>query len=337
MTVTRAGAGSGGGGGGGGSLSFTPNSQTGTTYTLIGSDAGKVIEMNNTATNTVAVPANADVQFAIGTIIEITMLGSGRTKIAAASGVTISPSLIVMERYKTVQLRKRGSDEWIATGDTGINWTSDQRFGSWYDPMQQSGIVVNNNVWNDAEHGPQTIYANSWRNWQVITEQPGTGADDGVKAYPDTQLGVNLPVSSMTTLPSSFDVTTPAGGGVVTGNGPQWNAAYDLWFNGFGKELMIWNNWTANWQYYNTLYSGVSITVDGVLYQAWNNGTVGTWFIRQSVTNVGTVDIAHIIAAAVSRGWLVSGDVLNNLEYGFEIMYTGTPMAFTLNDFDPGT
>jgi hypothetical protein len=192
---------------------------------------------------------------------------------------------------------------------------------------------VNNNMWS-GDAGPQTISACAWNRWSVTSNQPGTGTDDSVKTYPDTQRHVSLPLSSLVSLPSSFDVTTPSGGGQVPAKGKQWNAAYDLWLDNFGTEVMIWNNWTMNWKYWWDTYDGVQVTVDGVAYHAYRNSDGSAmWFIRDNVTNKGSVDLAHLLRWAVDQGWLKSTQVLGEVEYGFEIAYTGEPTAFTLNDY----
>src|SRR5689334_11950484 len=55
------------------------NAQTGTTYTLVLGDAGKVVEMNNAASNTLTVPPNSSVAFPVNTVIEVFQLGAGAT------------------------------------------------------------------------------------------------------------------------------------------------------------------------------------------------------------------------------------------------------------------
>jgi hypothetical protein len=208
-------------------------------------------------------------------------------------------------------------------------FTSSDPHGSWAD----NGYIVNNEVWNTAEAGPQTIYACAWNSWYVESDQPGTGTDDSVKTYPDTQKLVNVPLNTMTSIPSSFDVTTPAGGGAVVPNSKQWNAAYDLWLDNFGTEVMVWNTWTMNWQYWYGVYDGVQVTIDGVAYAAYYNGQNAMWFIRQDVTNSGSVDLASVLRWAVQQGWLRDTQVINAINYGFEIGYTGEPTTFTLNDY----
>jgi hypothetical protein len=94
------------------------NSQTGTAYTLALSDAGKAIEINNAAANTLTVPANSSVAFPIGTIVDVFQTGAGQTTVAASAGVTINstPGLKLSAQWATATLVKRGTDTWLLTG-----------------------------------------------------------------------------------------------------------------------------------------------------------------------------------------------------------------------------
>jgi hypothetical protein len=186
-------------------------------------------------------------------------------------------------------------------------------------------------MWS-GDAGPQTITACAWNRWTVVSNQPGTGTDDGVKTYPDTQRHVSLPVASLSSLPSSFDVTVPPGGGTVPARGKQWNAAYDLWLDNWATEVMVWNTWTMNWQYWYNVRGGVDAVIDGVTYHAFTNGSA-VWFVRATPTDKGTVDLAHLLQWAVAKGWIRPSAVLQEVEYGFEVAYTGEPTAFTLNDY----
>lgn len=98
------------------------NNQTGTTYTLILSDAGKTVWMNNASANTLTVPPNSSVAFATGAEITIVQEGAGATSIAGGAGVTINgngftaPQALAAQ-YSAVTLKYRGSDVWFAWGD----------------------------------------------------------------------------------------------------------------------------------------------------------------------------------------------------------------------------
>ena len=94
------------------------NTQTGTSYTLVITDEGKIVETNNAAANTVTIPPNASVAFPIGSRVDITQFGAGLTTIVAGAGVTIRSlnGLKSQGQYSAVTLYKRGTDEWVAIG-----------------------------------------------------------------------------------------------------------------------------------------------------------------------------------------------------------------------------
>ena len=96
------------------------NAQTGTTYTLVLSDAGKMITMTNASSNTLTIPLNSSVAFPVNTRIDIIQYGAGQTTIAAASGVTIYSSgskLKLTGQYSGASLWKKATDTWVLIGD----------------------------------------------------------------------------------------------------------------------------------------------------------------------------------------------------------------------------
>jgi hypothetical protein len=107
----------------------TTNAQTGTTYTLVLSDAGKYIEMNNaTNPNTVIVPLNSSVAFPVGTEITIIQTGTGNTRIDPVSaGVTINYYSLtgatgtdarrIKAQWSAATLIKRATDTWVLIGN----------------------------------------------------------------------------------------------------------------------------------------------------------------------------------------------------------------------------
>ena len=91
-------------------------------YTLVLTDANKLIEMNITSTaNTVSVPTDASIAFPIGTQINITQYGTGKTQILAVTSGTTSirstPGSYLRDRYSSATLIKRATDEWYLIGD----------------------------------------------------------------------------------------------------------------------------------------------------------------------------------------------------------------------------
>lgn len=96
------------------------NAQTGTTYTLVIGDAGKLITMSNAAANTLTIPPNSSVAFPVGTIINITQTGAGQTTIAPGSGVTIQSAdtkTKLRVQYSSCSIIKTATDTWILIGD----------------------------------------------------------------------------------------------------------------------------------------------------------------------------------------------------------------------------
>lgn len=94
-----------------------PNTQTGTSYTLVLADAGKVVEMNNAGSMTLTVPPNSSVAFPAGTIIGVYRMGAGSLTIAQGSGVTIRNAGSLRAQFSEASLRKRATDEWVLAGD----------------------------------------------------------------------------------------------------------------------------------------------------------------------------------------------------------------------------
>jgi lysophospholipase L1-like esterase len=100
-------------------LNAATNNQTGTTYTLVLSDAGKVVELNNASAITLTVPTNASVAFPTGTPIGVWQQGAGQVTVTAAGGVTLRAPAGAHTRaqYSTLSLRYRGGNEWVISGD----------------------------------------------------------------------------------------------------------------------------------------------------------------------------------------------------------------------------
>lgn len=95
------------------------NTQT-SSYTLVLSDASKIVEMNVGSANTVTVPNNSSVAFPNGTEITVMQYGAGNTTIVAASGVTIRSkdfSTRIGDQYTGATLIKRSTNEWYLIGN----------------------------------------------------------------------------------------------------------------------------------------------------------------------------------------------------------------------------
>jgi len=95
------------------------NRQT-ASYTLVLSDADKLVEMNVASANNLTVPLNSSVAFSTGTQILLAQYGAGQTTIVATSGVTIRSNgakLKLNAQYSGATLVKIGENEWYLFGD----------------------------------------------------------------------------------------------------------------------------------------------------------------------------------------------------------------------------
>lgn len=103
----------------GGSSLVVTNRQT-ASYTLVLTDADKLVEMNVATANNLTIPLNSTVAFPIGTKIDIVQYGAGQTTFVPISGVTIRSSnswLKMNARYGAATLTKIATDEWYLWGN----------------------------------------------------------------------------------------------------------------------------------------------------------------------------------------------------------------------------
>lgn len=91
-------------------------------YTLVAADAGRLVQVNSTATVNVTVPPASSVTYTAGAAIAIARIGTGAVNIVAGSGVTIhststagTPSL--RAQYSSAQLYERADNLWLLVGD----------------------------------------------------------------------------------------------------------------------------------------------------------------------------------------------------------------------------
>ncbi len=98
---------------------FTINTQTGTTYTLVLSDAGKLIDMSNAGAIALTIPANAAVAFPVGTIITVLQAGAGQVTVGINSDTLNGRNgLKTAGQWAVITLIKRTSTAWVLSGDS---------------------------------------------------------------------------------------------------------------------------------------------------------------------------------------------------------------------------
>jgi len=102
------------------------NAQTGTTYTPVLGDNGKLVTLNNASAITVSIPTNASVAYPTGAQISFAWItgagqptiqaaSSGTTTILSTGGTSTAPKLRVAN--STATCVKIATDTWIVMGD----------------------------------------------------------------------------------------------------------------------------------------------------------------------------------------------------------------------------
>lgn len=108
-----------------GKLNLSFNAQTGTTYTFVLADNGKLVTASNSSTQTYSIPTNASVAFPTGTQINIVQVGTGQvtinavtpaTTIITSTGATATAPKL-RAQYSAATCIKTGTDTWLVVGD----------------------------------------------------------------------------------------------------------------------------------------------------------------------------------------------------------------------------
>lgn len=106
-------------------LNLTLNAQTGTTYTFVLADNGKLVTASNASAQTYSIPTNASVAYPIGTQINLIQIGAGQVTVnAVTSGTTTILSNAATpaapkcrNQYASLTCIKAATDLWYVIGD----------------------------------------------------------------------------------------------------------------------------------------------------------------------------------------------------------------------------
>jgi hypothetical protein len=104
-------------------LNFSVNTQTGTSYTTVASDNGKLITQANASAITTTIPPNSSVDYPVGAQITFAQYGAGQVTIQGGAGVTVvstgataaTPQLRL--QYSTATAIQTTNDNWLVVGD----------------------------------------------------------------------------------------------------------------------------------------------------------------------------------------------------------------------------
>jgi hypothetical protein len=96
------------------------NAQTGTTYTTVLADDGKLITCSNASAIALTIPPNSSVAYGIGTQINIAQLSAGQVTITAGAGVTLNSEgskLKLKGQYAVGTCVKTDTNTWFVVGN----------------------------------------------------------------------------------------------------------------------------------------------------------------------------------------------------------------------------
>ena len=99
------------------------NAQSGTTYTTVLSDNGKLITQTNASAITTTIPPNSSVTYPVGAQINVVQMGAGQISFAQGAGVTIVSTGATASapkcraQYSTATAIQTSTDTWLVVGD----------------------------------------------------------------------------------------------------------------------------------------------------------------------------------------------------------------------------
>lgn len=99
------------------------NTQSGTTYTTVLADNGKLVTQTNGSAITTTIPPNASVAYPVGAQITFARFGTGSLTIQGGSGVTVvstgaTPATPTLRtQYSTATAIQVSADNWLVVGD----------------------------------------------------------------------------------------------------------------------------------------------------------------------------------------------------------------------------
>jgi hypothetical protein len=97
--------------------------ETGTTYTPVLADNGKLITLTNASPITLTIPLNASVAYPVGAQLNMAQMGAGQVTVSGAGGVTVvstgatAATPKTRAQYSTLTAVQTSTDNWLVMGD----------------------------------------------------------------------------------------------------------------------------------------------------------------------------------------------------------------------------
>jgi urease beta subunit len=132
-------------------FNFTKNVQTGTAYTLVATDRGKLLEFSNSGSISLTIPTSAAVTFEIGDRVDVLLASTGTITIGGAPGVSVAAEggiTTISSQWTRVTLIKRTTDDWVITGGSGEVQTAEIEDGAITESKLATGSVTSDKIFD---------------------------------------------------------------------------------------------------------------------------------------------------------------------------------------------
>ncbi|HXZ66063.1 MAG TPA: hypothetical protein VEH05_15080 [Streptosporangiaceae bacterium] len=204
---------------------------------------------------------------------------------------------------------------------TQAAWESSAKFGLWRD----GDFDVYNNAWNAAAAGPQTVWADSYRHWGVVSDQADTSS---VKTYPCVQENfARTSLTALRALTSSFAESMPPAADSYDAE-----AAYDIWLDDYRDEVMVWVD--NHGQQPAGIVSSEAVLAGQHFRVYLGNAHMVSLVLAGTHEAKGSVNLLLVLRWLVGHGYLRSTDTLTQVDFGWEIVSTDrVPLGFTLRGY----
>jgi hypothetical protein len=191
-------------------------------------------------------------------------------------------------------------------------WKSSDREGTW----NHDGFLFQNDMWAcpQAACGKQTIWANSPRDWGVVSSM--ARGNTAVLTYPDVgRMYSDRRVSSFKSVRNGFKESMPR-----QIHGLSAEAADDVWLNHWNIEMMIWVDNDGR-----SLAGGTRIgkaTIFGQHFSVWKYGDSEFIFDLDHNETSGQTHILASLSWLINHHHVPANATLTEVEFGWEIAST---------------
>jgi cellulose 1,4-beta-cellobiosidase len=203
--------------------------------------------------------------------------------------------------------------------------------------------TIQNNEWGSS--AAECITSDGGTDFTVANSSISNSTSGAPGGYPSIYQGCHWGACSSGGLSANPVQASAITSGKVTtswsttqpGGGNDYDVAYDIWFNQTsttsgqpnGAELMIWLNHNGPVQPFGSQVAP-AVSIGGRGYNVWfgNQGwNTISYTMTTPTSSVSNLDLAPLVADAISRGYIRSSWYLIDIEAGFELWQGGAGLA----------